>query len=168
MLPVVAGTEVAMSRHVALVSLAIALAVLVVGFGTGRFTASPAAAKETITVIEHADSDTVVDVDGDKKDSRGDTLVFSNDLYDADDAKVVGTDNGSCVRTDPDKKMWECTWTNVLPDGNIVVQGPLSDDAEESTMTVTGGTGEYSGASGEAVIKTRDGGKKYEFEINLN
>lgn len=156
-----------MSRFVAFGSFAVALAFLVAGFGSGRFGAAPAAAKETVTVIEHADSDTVVDVDGDKKDSRGDTLVFSNELYDANDAEVVGTSNGSCVRTDPGKKMWECTWTNVLPDGNIVVQGPFSDDADESTLTVTGGTGEYAGASGEAVVRVH-GDKKYEFEINLD
>jgi allene oxide cyclase len=156
-----------MSRLVALGSFAVALAFLVAGFGAGRFGAAPAAAKETVTVIEHADTDTVVDTDGDKKDSRGDMLVFRNELYDSSDAEVVGTSNGSCVRTDPDQKMWECTWTNALPDGSIVVQGPFSDDAEESTLTITGGTGKYASATGEMVVKVH-GDKKYEFEINLD
>ena len=57
-----------------------------------------ARADETITVIEHATTDTTIDL-GAKGDSVGDSLVFANDLYDAQDANKVGTDQGSCVRT---------------------------------------------------------------------
>lgn len=127
--------------------------------------AQPSLAKETLTVIEHADSDTVIDL-GEKGDSIGDTLAFSNDLYDADNANVVGTSQGSCTRTAPGKA-WECTWTNVLADGSIVVQGPFYD-AEDSTLAITGGSGKYSGVSGQMQLKAREGGTEYEFTFEVN
>ncbi len=138
---------------------------LVAGLAALNSAASPTSAKETITVIEHAASDTVID-QGDEGDSIGDTLAFSNELYDADNAEVVGASQGACTRTAPGKA-WECTWTNVLEDGSIVVQGPFYD-AEDSTLAITGGSGKYSGASGEMELKAREGGTEYEFVFHLN
>jgi allene oxide cyclase-like protein len=130
----------------------------------GVFTHS-ARADETITVIEHATTDTTVDL-GAKGDSVGDTLVFANDVFDAQDANKVGTDQGSCVRTVVGKA-WECTWTVFLPDGQIVVEGPFYDSGD-STLAITGGSGKYSGATGEMTLKARDNGAEYEFAYNIN
>ena len=124
-----------------------------------------ARAEETITVIEHATTDTTIDL-GAKGDSVGDSLVFANDLYDAQDANKVGTDQGSCVRTAPGKA-WECSWTAFLPDGQIVVQGPFYDSAD-STLAIVGGTGKYSGATGEMTLQARDNGTKYAFTYTVN
>lgn len=124
-----------------------------------------AQAKETFTVIEHADSDTVIDL-GEKGDSIGDTLAFSNEIYDAENANVVGSSQGSCTRTAPGNA-WECTWTNILEDGSIVVQGPFYD-AEDSTLAITGGSEKYSGASGEMHLKAREGGTEYELTFDVN
>ena len=52
----------------------------------------------TITVIEHATTDTTTDT-GAKGDSVGDILTFANEVFDAADATKVGTDNGYCLRT---------------------------------------------------------------------
>src|SRR5947207_2357327 len=59
-------------------------------------------ANETMTVhvVEHAITDTPVDV-GPTGDSRGDLLAFANPVFDAADKKQVGSDSGNCVRTDP-------------------------------------------------------------------
>ena len=146
--------------------LVVAIALTLAGtFSAAQFLETPALAKETFTVIEHATTDTVVDL-GDEGDSIGDTLAFGNELYDADNAEMVGMSQGSCVRTAPGKA-WECTWTNVLEDGSIVVQGPFYD-TEDSTLAITGGTGKYAGASGQMQLKAREGGTEFEFTFELN
>lgn len=155
-----------MRRLVPFLPLVAAIALLLSGaLESLRFDASPAAAKEEIVVIEHATTDAVVDL-GEKGDSVGDTLVFSNDVYDSNDADVVGSDQGSCVRTKPGKA-WECTWTTTLSDGSITVQGPFYDDGSDSSLAITGGTGDYSGATGEMRLRTRDN-EEYEFTFDLN
>jgi allene oxide cyclase len=59
----------------------------------------------------------------------------------------VGQSQGSCVRAVVGASS-ECSWTTILPDGQITVQGPFEDDGE-SVLAITGGTGAYAGASGE-------------------
>jgi allene oxide cyclase len=98
-----------------------------------------------ITVVERALTDTVVD-NLPADDSVGDTLAFGNDLFDKTDTKLVGTDQGSCVRTVVGKS-YECSWTNSLKGGQIVVQGPFLD-AGDSVLAITGGTGKYRDARG--------------------
>ena len=152
-----------MRKSFGLVSLLVLALVLGAGIGISHW--QQARAQETFTVIEHATTDTVADL-GDEGDSIGDTLTFANDLYDDQDANVVGSSSGTCWRTRPGKT-WECTWTNTLEDGSIVVQGPFNDSGD-STLAITGGTGTYNGASGEMTLHALDGGTKYEFTFSLN
>jgi hypothetical protein len=152
-----------MRKSFGLVSLLVLALVLVAGIGVTQW--QQAQAKESFMVIEHATTDTVADL-GDKGDSIGDTLTFGNDLYDDQDANVVGSSSGACWRTKPGKT-WECTWTNTLDNGSIVVQGPFYDSGD-STLAITGGTGDYSGATGEMTLHARDGGTEYEFTFNIN
>jgi hypothetical protein len=157
-----------MRRFVSLLAMSTTIAAFLVAAGllSGLLSAAPTVAKEEIVVIEHATSDAVVDL-GEEGDSVGDTLVFSNEVYDSADANVVGSNQGSCVRTKKGEA-WECTWTTMLDDGSIVVQGPFYDDGRDSTLAITGGTGDYAGATGEMYLKSRDGGDKYEFTFELN
>lgn len=149
-----------------LAAFAAVIALLIAAVATAAgVTVAPTQAKESFTVIEHADSDTMADL-GDEGDSIGDTLSFSNELYDESDSNVVGSSDGSCTRTKPGKT-WHCTWTNTLQDGSIVVSGPFYDEGD-STLAITGGTGDYAGASGEMELKARDGGAKYEFTFNVS
>lgn len=151
--------SVAMGKINVALPLAVAAAIMLLsagGFAAAWFSAAPVMAEETFTVVEHPDSDTVIDL-ADEGDTIGDSLAFSNEIYDADDANVVGTSQGSCVRTAPGAA-WECTWTNTLDNGSIVVQGPFYD-AKDSVLAITGGTGDYAGASGEMELKARDDGK---------
>lgn len=152
-----------MRKSFGLVSLLVLALMLVAGVGVTQL--QQARAQETFTVIEHATTDTVADL-GDEGDSIGDTLTFANDLYDDQDANVVGSSSGTCWRTKPGKS-WECTWTNSLEDGSIVVQGPFNDSGD-STLAITGGTGKYNGASGEMTLHARDGGTEYEFTFTIN
>ena len=156
-----------MRRHVALISVAAAVMLFMAGLAAGTYLdAAPAAAKESIVVIEHASNETVVDL-ADEGDTVGDTLVFSNELYDADDANVVGSNSGSCTRTVVGKA-WECTWSNTLEKGTISAQGTFYDTGD-GTFSIIGGTGDYSGATGEMKLKKHnEEGTEYEFAFEIN
>jgi len=99
----------------------------------------PAWSAETIKLVERPINETTVDL-GAKGDSVGDLLTFANPVYDAANKAQVGTDQGYCVRVAVGKS-WECIWTLILKSGQI---------------TVTGGTGKYSGAKGSMKLHPRD------------
>ena len=95
--------------------------------------------------LHRATTDTAID-NGVAGDSIGDTLAFGNELFDKTNTTKVGTDQGSCVRTVVGVS-YECSWTNSLKGGQIVVQGPFLD-AGDSVLAITGGTGRYRDARG--------------------
>jgi hypothetical protein len=117
------------------------------------------------TFVEHARTDTVVDV-GAHGDSRGDLLAFANPVFDARNAHRVGSDEGSCVRTAPGRS-WECEWTLRLPDGHLVVQGPFFD-RHDSVLAITGGTGIWRQARGQMVLHARNAaGTSFDFRYHV-
>ncbi|MBY0442629.1 MAG: hypothetical protein K2Q25_10935 [Mycobacteriaceae bacterium] len=99
-----------------------------------------------IAVTEHATTDTVTDVQA-HGDSAGDILTFANDVFDATNTTQMGSDQGVCIRVVPGVS-WDCRWTLILSDGQVMVQGPYFDQAD-STLTIVGGTGRYVDAAGE-------------------
>ena len=117
-----------------------------------------------IDVFEHAVTDKTTDT-GKKGDSAGDILTFANPIYDGADKLKVGIDNGFCVRTVP-RVAYECWWTTFLPKGQITVEGPFYDK-KPSVLAITGGTRGYQDASGEMNLKSRNGGKEYDFIFHL-
>ena len=122
---------------------------------------APSANAETIKLVERATTDAVVDT-GASGDSAGDLLTFANEIYDEQNAKLVGSDNGWCIRTAVGRA-WECTWTLSLATGQITVQGPFLD-AGDSVLAVTGGTGKYATTKGEMKLHARDAkGSEYDF-----
>jgi allene oxide cyclase len=139
-------------------------AVSIVGWAA---TASTRAADQdlTLTVVEHAETDTIVDI-GTDGDSRGDQLAFGNPVYDSADSRRVGQATGSCIRTTPGVE-WECAWTLRLDDGSLMVQGPFFD-ARDSVLAITGGTGDYAGARGSMRLQALDStGSKYRFTYRV-
>ncbi|MGA8706548.1 MAG: allene oxide cyclase family protein [Steroidobacteraceae bacterium] len=127
--------------------------------------ALPALAAERIEVVEHADTDATLDL-GAKGDSVGDLLTWSNLLFDASNKTRVGSDQGYCVRVSVGKS-WECSWTNMLKDGQIMVEGPFWDD-KDSLLTIIGGTGKYVGAKGTLKLHARDAkASSYQFVFEL-
>jgi allene oxide cyclase len=123
----------------------------------------PAAAFQTenATYVERATTDAVTDL-GAQGDSVGDLLTFANEIYDEHNNKLVGQDNGWCIRTVVGKA-WECYWTLTLKDGQLSVAGPFLD-AGDSVLAVTGGTGKYYGARGEMKLHARNAqGSEYDF-----
>ena len=121
---------------------------------------------KTITVIEHATTDTTTDT-GAPGDTVGDILTFANQVFDAADATVVGTDNGYCLRTvTGTAAAYECNFTTTLDGGQITVEGPFFD-AKDSTLAITGGTGRFRGARGEMELHSREQGAKFAFVFHL-
>ena len=120
---------------------------------------------KSITVIEHATSDTTTDT-GASGDSVGDILTFANDVFDAANAQKVGTDQGYCLRVVAGTS-YECTWTTFLPGGQIVVAGPFYD-AKDSTLAITGGTERYRDARGTMELHARAGGTEYAFVFHVD
>jgi hypothetical protein len=128
-------------------------------------TSLPVAAAERIEVVERALTDATLDL-GAKGDSVGDLLTWGNPIFDAANKTQIGTDQGYCVRVVVGKS-WECTWTNLFKDGQIMVEGPFYDD-KDSIFAIIGGTGKYAGARGSLKLHARDAkATSYQFIFEL-
>lgn len=129
--------------------------IILVCAGTGT------AHADELAFVERATSDAVTDI-GAKGDSAGDILTFTNEIFDKGNSTKLGTDSGWCIRTAPGKS-WECFWTLSLEKGSITVHGPFLDSGD-SVLAITGGTGQYVGASGEMKLHARnEKGTEYDF-----
>jgi allene oxide cyclase len=150
------------ARHFVPLMLLAAIALIVVGCG-----GDDSDDKTTVHVIEHADSDILQHVGpATEEDSVGDVLAFANDLYDENNQTKVGTDNGMCMRTAVGEA-FECVWTASLDGGQVTVEGPFYD-AKDSTLAITGGTGDYDEASGSMTLHARnDKGTEYDFTYEI-
>jgi allene oxide cyclase-like protein len=148
-----------------LIAMGLAIGVIALVSGTVAVAGSSTDGKKKLHVVEHAVTDTVIDV-GDPGDSTGDLLTFHNELFDATNTSVVGHDQGDCIRIDPAAGSWECRWTNFLGGGQITVEGPFFDTAT-SVMSVTGGTGRYRNSRGVMTLTARSGGTEFDFAFRL-
>ena len=135
--------------------------------GTAPPTAETLASESTtIRVVEHAITDTEnPGVDG--ADVKGNILTFNNPVFNAANTRQVAHDEGFCTRVQPQLGIWECLWTTFLHGGQITVQGPYYD-TRNSTLSITGGTGDYQDDRGQMLLKSRDGGKEYDFVFELS
>ncbi len=132
----------------------------------GSSVAASGGTGKTLTVVERAESDTVVDL-GASGDSIGDLLAFGNPIFNATNTKQIGRDEGSCVRTNPGLA-WECTWTTIVPGGSLTVEGPFYDDLHDSALAITGGTGGYRNARGEMTLHARNAqGTAFDFVFRI-
>ncbi|MEA2198506.1 MAG: hypothetical protein QOJ25_2557 [Solirubrobacteraceae bacterium] len=124
------------------------------------------AAAATVHVIEHAITDTEIPTGG-GKDVKGNILTFNNPVFNVANTKQVGHDEGFCTRLAPKQGIWECLWTTFLEGGQITVQGPFYD-TRNSVLSITGGTGAYRNSRGQMLLKSRNGGKEYDFIFELS
>lgn len=149
----------------------ILVAAVAVAFVAGAITIAVAtrpkvAAPMTITVVEHATTDRVVDV-GRSGDSTGDLLTFHNELFDATNTDRVGTDQGECVRISPVHGTWECRWIAWLNgQGALTVEGAFSDH-HGTTFAITGGTGMFANARGTMRLEFRDDAAEFDFTYHV-
>lgn len=122
---------------------------------------------QTITVVEHALTDTERRAVPGGKDEPGDPLTFTNPVFNAANTTQVGHDEGFCMRLDVKTGTWECLWTTFLPHGQITVQGPYYD-TRNSVLSITGGTGAYRDARGQMKLDSLEGGKEYDFIFHIS
>ena len=92
----------------------------------------------------------VIDI-GEPGDSIGDILVFDQPLLDKN-KNEIGSNSGTCIRTRV-AFSFQCQWTltfgnKIKNSGSIQVAG-REFDIGTSTISIIGGTGNYSGISGE-------------------
>lgn len=120
----------------------------------------------TVHVIEHAITDKEIPTGG-GPDVKGNILTFNNPVFNVANKKQVGHDEGFCTRIAPEQHIWECLWTTFLKAGQITVQGPYYD-TRNSVLSITGGTGAYRDSRGEMVLRSRNGGKEYDFIFKLS
>ncbi len=140
---------------------------LVAVTGAAPAYAKPAhASGATVHVIEHAITDTEVPLAPGGKDEKGDILTFNNPVFNTANKVQVGHDEGFCTRIQVKLGIWECLWTTFLRGGQITVQGPYYD-TRNSVLSITGGTGIYDGARGQMKLRSRNGGKEYDFIFQL-
>lgn len=150
-------------------TLAVVLAVgLFMASSSSSFARSAAVAggPTKLHVVERATNEHIIDI-GTAGDSIGDLDTFYNPVYDAANKKLVGHDNGNCVRTIVGKA-YECNWTFIFKNGQISVEGPAYDKAD-SMLAIIGGTGHYNGVSGEIKLHPAGAplGSKYEYTLYL-
>jgi hypothetical protein len=86
--------------------------------------------------------------------SPGDLYVFTDDVFYASNPKTkIGEADGRCVMVDPRTARFGCTIITSLPDGDIVTDGKTTlVPGTTSTGAVTGGTGDFRNARGEATL----------------
>ena len=144
-------------------------------------TAGAALAAGEFTVVTKTVESEDIDVDDDGDFSVGDESVFSDDIKKIDDDKdgktdedkkddKIGTSGGVCTatRVDGDDFETECIVTYDLPRGQISTQSLLDqDDFDEGEFTaaITGGTGAYKDAAGEAHVELTDDGSEVTFRL---
>ncbi|MDX6521547.1 MAG: hypothetical protein QOJ31_2015 [Gaiellales bacterium] len=140
-----------------------AIAVVAVASASGSSTPLITTSR-SLQVIERPVTDTVINT-GARGDTTGDLLTFHNKLYNAANTKVIGSDQGSCIRISPAAGSWECTWTNFVPGGHITVEGPFFD-TRDSILSITGGAGGYRNARGQMLLHAKPNGQ-FDFEFSL-
>jgi hypothetical protein len=143
----------------AAVAAIVTFAILVVMSGTGAADGGKGKHREdTLKIVATAHQEEYVD-NGAPGASLGDDFVFSERLR--KDRRDAGMSGGVCTVTEvvPPYTVgtFHCVATLALRRGQITLQGLVEmqseDDPGPFTVAITGGTGAYRGASGEAVIR---------------
>ena len=85
--------------------------------------------------------------------SAGDEFLFTNPLYDESGARV-GYVTAHCT-VEPGVKVPDCQGEAKLKDGSLSLSGLTNESSLKQTISITGGTGAYEGASGSVVSVAR-------------
>jgi hypothetical protein len=104
-------------------------------------------------LIEHLDGITFVD-DPPAGDSIGDRLTFDDPLFDATNTRQVGKVLAVCTRVGTSLTLFHCGVTVAIADDSLTLQGGFDAATTASTFAVTGGTGRYTRARGEVIVRS--------------
>lgn len=144
-------------RFYAAVFATVALGMLVAGTGVAS---ADGKGKKTLRVVAEEIQTEFLDL-GDTGPSLGDQIVFSEALFIR--GEEVGESGGFCTVTKAsppyDVLTFQCIVTLSLERGQITLQGlneiQGEDDPGPFELAITGGTGKYRGAGGEATFRER-------------
>jgi hypothetical protein len=87
---------------------------------------------------------------GNPQHKTGDRIEFANPVYDAANQKVIGSSDGECFYAS--NTVYQCSWTLMLANGNIVLEGAQGSQQTRTVYAIVGGTGAYCQIQGEAVL----------------
>lgn len=131
---------------------------VVLAVATGVFLATTASGQTALHVVfgpQDRITDVFVDVHNDGL-RLGDRASARGPLVDEAQTERLGTAYLECIVhrriIDPDRGLWNCNYVLELEDGDIVLQGLDPRGPGVYEMSVLGGTGEYTGASGNATF----------------
>ncbi|MEE9574499.1 MAG: dirigent protein, partial [Gammaproteobacteria bacterium] len=108
-----------------------------------------------ITIADASDKPANYVDNGEPGDSVGDVLTFDQPLLN-EDMQEIGNNSGTCIRSRVGHS-FQCQWTLTLENGSIQVAG-REYDLGTSILSIIGGTGKYSGISGEMESTNNDNG----------
>jgi hypothetical protein len=142
----------------AAVAAIVTLGTLVLSSGTAAADGRGKHREDTLKLVATTIQEEFVDL-GAPGPTLGDMLVFSEVLRER--GREVGTSGGVCTITEavPPYTVvtFHCVATLSLRRGQITLQGLIEvqgeDDPGPFTVAITGGTGRYSGAGGEATVR---------------
>jgi hypothetical protein len=125
---------------------------------------------EVIRLVERV-HEVAFDDGGAPGPSLGDRLIFTAEIFD-EQGRRVGRDGADCVvvRNEPsapptEQQVVECMVSLELPEGQLTFQGLAQ--GLDNTFALTGGTGAYRTAQGEAVVRDRVFLEEAEITITL-
>ena len=121
----------------------------------GLLACSQKTSQTLITIADARDKPARYIDNGEPGDSVGDVLTFDQPLLN-EDMQEIGNNSGTCIRSRVGHS-FQCQWTLTLENGSIQVAG-REYDLGTSILSIIGGTGRYSGISGEMESTNNDNG----------
>ncbi len=129
---------------------------------------------DTFTVVAPRDVEQQIDL-GSQGPSVGDLYVFSGPIYDESEERQLGRIDGQCTTTSSPGPSAEArrlcianaTFTEEHEGAEIDTQGVGRLEAEDVVLAVTGGTGDYRNARGQATFTFEaDGRVVIDYELD--
>lgn len=136
----------------------IVILLVVLSVAAGVLLSTSASGQTVLHVVSGPQEDTkVAAVDVNRDGLRlGDRIAARGPLLDETQTDRVGTAYLQCLVhrriVDPDRGLWNCNYVLELADGDIVLQGLDPRGPGVYEISLLGGTGAYTGATGDATF----------------
>ena len=113
----------------------------------------------TLRLFEHDTQQTSIDL-GERGTGPGDEFLFAGDVFDRPGGTLLGHTAGRCTTLSGNSTTGDvmCVGTIALAGGEIILEGvadraALFQRGETVSLAITGGTGTYSNARGDATVQ---------------
>lgn len=117
---------------------------------------------KTMTIYNDASGDAYLSLG--QTDGVGDKIIWRSNMQ-TEDGDVIGFGSGHCTRLDAEKNFF-CAFTiNLDGRGILAGQGVQLTEPTPSTYPITGGTGEFEGATGSMVSMPVEDRARFVYQI---